>query len=267
MLQDATCLFCSVVFSHEGRRDRPRRFCSLSCANQNQARVTSKYVHREVFQKCEGCGADFRLLDGVIRKFCTKSCSVRKSSSLRVPSDDHRKNTSESLRRFHAERASLKPVFEKSCVTCGTTFKPRKRSNQNCSPTCVLASRMEGMRRGGLLSASRRVLRSKDEIALYDLCLARWSSTTSNEVLKDGWDADIVIRERMTCILWNGPWHYRQLAMPNHSLSQVQTRDRIKIDLLTGMGWRVLVFEDRDYTPESAFELLSYLLNNNASIA
>jgi hypothetical protein len=143
-----------------------------------------------------------------------------------------------------------------------------KSVTKTCSSDCLHISRVrasrKGSKKGGLASAAKRVLRSKDEILLYDLCRSRWQSTTNNEVLKDGWDSDIVIHERRTCVMWNGPWHYKQLAMSNHSLSQVQTRDRIKKDVLTGIGWRVLVFEDRYYTPQSAFDLLSYLLDDKA---
>lgn len=39
----------------------------------------------------------------------------------------------------------------------------------------------------------------------------------------------------------------------NHSLSQVQTRDKIKQTKLTNAGWNVLVFEDRHFTPQTAF--------------
>lgn len=40
----------------------------------------------------------------------------------------------------------------------------------------------------------------------------------------------------------------------NHSLLQVQTRDKIKRGVLEKEGWIVLVYEDRHFTPDSAFE-------------
>ena len=42
--------------------------------------------------------------------------------------------------------------------------------------------------------------------------------------------------------------------MTNHSLSQVQTRDRIKTKLFESLGWTVLIYEDRHFTPDSAFD-------------
>lgn len=269
MLQESKCIFCSNVFSHKRvSANRPRRFCSTSCSSKNKARVTSKYIYRDIFSKCIECGENFKLIDSSPRKFCSKSCSVTNSNRGRVPSKQHRERTASALRRVpqiikvqRVKRTFIQHPLLKTCITCGSEFKPHKPSIKNCSSECLSINRSETNRKGGLASAAKRVLRSKDEIELHDLCLAKWPSTKNNEVLKDGWDADIVIHEHMTCVMWNGPWHYKQLTMSKHSLSQVQTRDRIKMDVLTSIGWRVLVFEDRHYTPQSAFVELLELLN------
>lgn len=109
---------------------------------------------------------------------------------------------------------------------------------------------------GGRNSAKKRNLRSKDEIALYEMCRDRWHDTVANGVIAEGWDADIIIPSKKVAILWNGPWHYREMNMNNHSLKQVQTRDRIKMNLFRNLGWRVIVFRDDEDTPESAFKKL-----------
>ena len=77
-----------------------------------------------------------------------------------------------------------------------------------------------------------------------------------NEKIIDGWDADIVIHDTKTAILWNGPWHYQEMNFGNHSLKQIQNRDRIKIKEFTNAGWKVLIFEDRYFTPQTAFNSL-----------
>jgi hypothetical protein len=51
------------------------------------------------------------------------------------------------------------------------------------------------------------------------------------------------------------------IGIKNHSLSQVQTRDKIKIEQLKLAGWNVLIFEDRFYSPESAFDELILLFS------
>lgn len=78
----------------------------------------------------------------------------------------------------------------------------------------------------------------------------------NNHIIADNWDADIGIPDIKVAILWNGPWHYKEMNFSNHSLSQVQNRDKIKIKLFESLGWKVEVFEDRYYIPEKAFEKL-----------
>ena len=111
-------------------------------------------------------------------------------------------------------------------------------------------------RRAGKNSAAIQKTRSKDEIELYNFCKEHFESVRHNEQITNGWDADIIIDDNKTVILWNGPWHYRDMPGLKHSLKQVQNRDRIKIKELTSAGWNVLVFEDREYTPKTAFNEL-----------
>jgi very-short-patch-repair endonuclease len=41
-----------------------------------------------------------------------------------------------------------------------------------------------------------------------------------------------------------------------HSLKQVQNRDKIKTKELINAGWKVLAFNDNEYTPQTAFDYL-----------
>jgi hypothetical protein len=108
----------------------------------------------------------------------------------------------------------------------------------------------------GKISAQKQIRRSKDEIKLFELCEKYFNNCDHNTVLVDGWDADIVIHDIKTAVLWNGPWHYKDMKMKNHSLLQVQTRDKIKTEVLRNNGWNVIIFRDDEYTPETAFDLL-----------
>lgn len=107
---------------------------------------------------------------------------------------------------------------------------------------------------GGKKSASVRHTRSKDEIKLYELLRVTHPAILANHIIADGWDADIVLPDQMVAIMWNGPWHYRQMPQKNHSLEQVQNRDKIKRELFESLGWTVVVYEDRSFSPQSAFE-------------
>lgn len=72
----------------------------------------------------------------------------------------------------------------------------------------------------------------------------------------------ILIDDHQIAILWNGPWHYREMPGLVHSLKQVQTRDRIKTAVLEREGWTVIVYEDRYYSPQTAFEHLQQIIGS-----
>lgn len=44
-------------------------------------------------------------------------------------------------------------------------------------------------------------------------------------------------------ILWNGIWHYKQISK-SQSLLQVQTRDKIKIDIIEKAGYIPYIIKD-----------------------
>lgn len=167
----------------------------------------------------------------------------------------------------------------KICNNCGCSWidiaginKRDWSSARTCSEVCAQQSRYKSRkarfeslgkkrlsemgRAGGLASASKQMRRSKDEKQLFDFISNKWPNALHNHIITEGWDADIVIPNLQIAILWNGPWHYREMGHKNHSLLQVQTRDRIKTKKFEELGWTVKVFEDRTYTPQSAFEEL-----------
>jgi len=195
-------------------------------------------------------------------KFCNRSCAASFNNRGRIRTEESRAKVSAKLKGIEnkykgvenkykgVKRIALVPV---PCYVCGSevNIPPRKASrNHTCkSKECISKS----CSISGRNSAAKRVKRSKDEIALFEMCRTHFPDAVSNYVISDGWDADIVLPENRTAILWNGPWHYKQLNIKNHSLEQVRNRDRIKIDIFKNLGWRVYVFEDRYYTPEQAF--------------
>lgn len=134
------------------------------------------------------------------------------------------------------------------CQICKASipFKHKK----SCSAKCYSALLSKNNRETQHLRFQRR---SKDEIKLFELCSTVFTKVDHNIPLVDAWDADIVIHDSKTAILWNGPWHYKEMRGLTHSLKQVQNRDRIKTKKLIEAGWKVLIFEDRYYTPTEAF--------------
>lgn len=65
----------------------------------------------------------------------------------------------------------------------------------------------------------------------------------TNEPLFEGWDADIIIPSLKVAVLWNGPWHYKQISKKS-SLAQIQTRDKLKLDAIVRCGYVPHVIKD-----------------------
>ena len=197
-------------------------------------------------------------------KFCSRKCA-----NSRGPRTEEFKNTIRTkltgriLRKDHIDkiiesRRTSNPLYAshetRKCIVCNSSFETTYLANsKTCrSKECIRETQVSAGRK----SAQSRATRSKDEIALFELCKNKFPTAKSNSIIAEGWDADIVIADKKVAILWNGPWHYRDMKMSNHSLSQVQNRDKIKTELFKSLGWKVIVFEDRYYTPTSAFEII-----------
>jgi hypothetical protein len=72
----------------------------------------------------------------------------------------------------------------------------------------------QGALKGGKNSAKKNVRRSKNEIRLFELCESEFQNTTSNDTsIANGWDADILLHDHKIAILWNGPWHYKEMGL------------------------------------------------------
>lgn len=138
-----------------------------------------------------------------------------------------------------------------SCILCKKEFQPRYSKKKVCSSECSkLYSETdeykhilrENGRKGGKISVSLQGKRSKNEIYFSELC-SNYFEITTNEPFFDGWDADIIIHSEKVAILWNGIWHYRQISK-TQSLEQVQSRDKIKLDIIEKKGYTPYIIKD-----------------------
>lgn len=195
-------------------------------------------------------------------KFCNSSCFASHSNKIspRIGKrpDSMRAAMSVAIKKWH----ELKGIpSQHRCAACGNEIDWNwKAPRKTCSPECKKILIQMGGSKGGRKSAESRKLRSSDEIKLYVMCSVLDENILHNEKLVDGWDADIIFPKHRIAILWNGAWHYKQLSLKNHSLKQVQNRDRLKKRSLKRHGWRVLIFEDRYWTPKTAFEAIKNLV-------
>lgn len=109
--------------------------------------------------------------------------------------------------------------------------------------------------------------RSKNEIEFCKLCEEYFNNVKHNECIFNGWDADIIIEDIKFAVLWNGPWHYKQITK-SHSVKQTQNRDKIKIKEIKESGWTPYIIKDmgkanKDFVKEKFDEFLKYLKENS----
>lgn len=106
-----------------------------------------------------------------------------------------------------------------------------------CSRSCV------GKYRANKVKKSNKVRRSKNEIYFADLCIEYFKNVETNEKIFNGWDADVIIHDIKIAILWNGKWHYEKI-IKNHSVKQVQNRDRLKLIEIKNYGYEPYIIKD-----------------------
>ena len=148
----------------------------------------------------------------------------------------------------YKKQVTLKPIV---CITCNNEFQPKNskaklRSRECADNNCRTDEYKKGAfvngQKGGKVSATRQCKRSQNEIYFSELCAKEFEITT-NEPYFDGWDADVIIHSEKTAILWNGIWHYKQIAK-TQSLNQVQARDKIKTAIIYKYGYIPYVIKD-----------------------
>lgn len=183
---------------------------------------------------------------------CSRKCA---NSRKQLP------ETKQKIGKAQLGHARLKgntkiPRISVPCDACGNLIAIKTNSTKELNICSNESCKLFRQQYYGIKSARMRVKRSKNEIILYELCNESFGNVGNNTPVVTGepWDADIILYDYKIAILWNGPWHYKEMNMKNHSLLQVQNRDKIKIKLFEANGWKVLIYEDRYYTPEIAFE-------------
>jgi hypothetical protein len=198
--------------------------------------LISKEYHTNttlLFIKCCNCANEYKqTLDRFKRGYQHPNCP----NNTNPPFDGYKK------------QVTLKPII---CLTCKSEFQPKRSKTKLCSRECAVKfSQTDEYKtkaviygqKGGKISATSQGRRSKNEIYFSELCAKEFEITT-NEPYFDGWDADVIIHSEKTAIMWNGSWHYKQIAK-TQSLNQVQTRDRIKMAIIYKYGYTPYVIKD-----------------------
>lgn len=193
--------------------------------------------------KCENCGKEHEGSYGSGR-FCCQSCA--RSFSTKKNRLTINNKISKSLVKIGKENYNNQP---KLCCICNNVIPYQYRKRSTCSNICkelLLQQQFSNYSSlGGLSSAKSQQKRSKNEIAFCTECEKYFGekNVLHNEPIFNGWDADIILPQYKVAILWNGPWHYRQIAR-NHKLKQVQNRDQIKINEIRKCGYKEYIIKD-----------------------
>jgi len=216
-------------------------YCNDEVSVQNLSRHHKRHFIESVEKICPSC----QTTHSKNGTFCSRSCANKRP---------HSTISKQKISKSNKKRKMLQsnPKFSKAswCKVCGVII--RYKHNSACSSECRNSLFVEA----GKKAAQQRVVRSKDEILLFELCKKYFTNVSHNDAIFNGWDADILIHDIKVAVLWNGPWHYKKMPHKNHSLLQVQNRDNIKINEILKLGWTPILFEDRYYTPKQAFDEL-----------
>lgn len=229
-----SCLYC-----HQPVKNK---FCGVSC--QNLYKSTCK---KEFPVNCQKCSKEFIVVEKLHshpereKYFCSRSCANSRSHSAQT-----KNKTSFSLKMFH--NSIGKENIKKECLECNVVFeKPYYRIQQiYCSRSCAVTHRNKTTnlaQSAGLASAANRIKRSKNEIYFFELCKAHFTNVEHNAPIFSGWDADIIIHDIKTAVLWNGKWHYEKITK-SHSVKQVQNRDKIKLVEIHKAGYSAYTVKD-----------------------
>lgn len=217
---------------------------------------------------CESCNKALPYKS--VNKFCNHACAASATNKKRGPMSEETKTK---IKFASKDKRQAKAVLNlqlnkqqyltvpKHCLKCNCSQSYEQRKRKYCD-VCIKVIRIEVARALGKKMSQLRIKRSRQEIELCDLCVEKYANVENNKVIKDGWDADIVLLDYKIAILWNGPWHYKQLSLKNHSLKQVQNRDTIKLKLFKTLGWKVFMFQDNQYTPTTAFKIISQYISS-----
>lgn len=178
-------------------------------------------------------------------KGLTNYCSLKCRNSRSFTTETNLKRKEKTLQHWNEgkiyKRGEIKKIV---CLNCNNEFET-KRKRIYCSLKCRNTSeelKMSG-RKGGLNSSLKRTKRSVNEIYFFQLCKERFKNVLNNVPMFNGWDADIILPDLKIAILWNGKWHYEKIT-EQHSLEQVQNRDKIKQKEIENCGYIPYIVKD-----------------------
>lgn len=207
---------------------------------QKWKQIKSRY--RKNPEMCEQCKKPlpYKKRDN---KFCSRSCAATYNNKQREIDEKTKAKISASVSKTLNNRCS---VTYKVCIVCDNIFVASKSKSasierKTCGKSCLSIRRSEAGKKSAQTQSEER--RSKNEEYFAELCSKHFDKVLTNEAMFNGWDADVILPKHKIAILWNGKWHYKKLA-EDHSVEQVQNRDRIKKEEIREKGYEPYVVKD-----------------------
>jgi hypothetical protein len=212
--------------------------------------------------ECPTCGQNIEYVSTKEKiVHCSRNCANKRN---------HNQSTKDKI----SNTLKSKIIKEKKyCINCESDITMKPKKTKFCCRSC--ASKFNSNSERGKYHIKKLVeksvktqsRRSKNEILFFEYCRIRFESVENNLPIFNGWDADIVIHDHKIAVMWNGIWHYKKIRK-NHSVLQVQNRDKIKIQEILKFGYTPYVIKDMGKFSknkvQSEFEkLLEYLKIQN----
>ena len=190
-------------------------------------------------KKCLCCGKNFKIKTkkiktDYIKKYCSRTCANKKTHK-----EETKLKIKKSVNNYNIKNGLNKKFIKLNCNWCGNVFEVSigYKNQKYCNRSC------KGKYGASRVKKSNKVTRSKNEIYFAKLCEKHFNNIETNEKLFNGWDADVIIHDIKTAVLWNGKWHYKKITK-THSLKQVQNRDKIKINEIKNYGYEPYIIKD-----------------------
>ena len=261
------CKYCGKEFERVSSLGGHVSCCKFN-PNNKKPQVEKKFY--KLF--CKKCGKEYELEltenqfnSDKYSKFCSRSCS-----NSHIHSKDTKEKISNGVIKYFKEQNkteqnipnSSRSKFKKRiCKVCGKEYFFNKEIFPNstrivCSKECreyylshkkefLSSESIHKLSEAGKKSAKNQseIRRSKNEKYFCKLCETYFNNVRHNESIFNGWDADIIIEDIKFAILWNGKWHYEKICK-QHSVKQVQNRDKLKIDNIYSCGYIPYIIKD-----------------------
>jgi hypothetical protein len=236
------CEYCNETFLFE-KRTQPGAHKRNCVKNPNREKILTKIKNSNPNLKekkvlnCKKCKKEYEilatnnnLLKGKYKKYCSLTCA-----NSREWTTEKKEKVSNKIKEFNKLNGKILIREKRKCPNCDIDFECTSSSPKRyCSLKCAGSI-------GGRNSLQGK--RSKNEIYFYELCLEFFKNVSSNEPIFNGWDADVILKNEKIAVLWNGVWHYKKITK-NHSVKQVQNRDKLKINEIKKMGYTPYVIKD-----------------------